>query len=62
MELYDQSVKSGMDPELNSNLLDLQSGENQSQMSSVEPYHGPLNNLFANDIIQKLTSLKWQDR
>ena len=59
MELYDQSVKSGIDPELNSNLLDLQSRENQSQMSSAETYHGPLSNLFAKDIIQKLTSLKW---
>ena len=31
-------------------------------MSSVEAYHGPLSNLFTKDIIQKLTSLKWQDR
>ena len=43
MELYDKSVKSGIDPEINANLLDLQGKD--SQISS-ETYHGPLSNLF----------------
>ena len=46
MELYDQSVKSGIDPELNSNLLDLQGEEDSSRMSTELQYSGPLRNLF----------------
>lgn len=60
MALYDSQIKQGLDPSPNMNLSE--EVKAASQILGAQEYSGPLTELFSQDTIKLLTSLKWQDR